>query len=856
MALAPGQVLQGRYRIVALLGQGGMGAVYRAWDMRLDVVMALKEMIPQPGLDSQALAQLRQQFEQEAMILARLHHPHLVRVTDFFEEGGNAYLVMDFVEGESLDHRIEREGALPEQQVLEWADQLLSALTYCHGQGIIHRDIKPQNVVIRPDGQAVLVDFGLVKLWDPRHPHTRTAMRGLGTPEYSPPEQYDVQMGHTDPRSDIYSVGATLYHALTGKAPPTATMRIASPDVFHSPRDVNPQLSPAVEAAVVRATELMVSKRFDTAQEMAAALRGQGYEERDVDLGAHASPTVVGSRLPGGPVVSAPRTVSEPRVGAVAQPAQRSRLPTWVWIVGALVLLLLVAGVAVGVWFWNQGPTATPQVAEVATLPVLAGTGTATPSVSPSPTWTSVPERPTDISTKEPTQTPRPTRTPVATSTPSGTPRATPAATLSPTPTSKARTTTPTPTSRAVSSSDALITFEQWGSWRRGDQPYGELTQTREEVRSGSYAARLRYDFPSGGDDYVVFVHSLSLAGQPNTVGAWVYGDGSGHYLNVWIQDARDEIWSVHLGSVGGSGWRRMVGVLDSNLTWPSGHVSGPENGRIDYPVRFYALVLDRPGSGGRTGRIYIDDISVWQGDVSAAATPASEPTSTPVIAGPASTVTPSPVPTAPPPPPGQVGRIFYTIEADQAYYLASTDPSWSQGQIIGPIAYDQSTCAGGATVQTLAGQTFNLYYGYRCGVSFPKHCPAPNGERKVTIWESGGKYSLTIRQVSDDALIESIYNGPLNQREPILWAPDSSYFYFTVDQTLHRASPYSAGYRAVVPMAQQPYLSPDGSMILYIQPVGSVGAYDIWAANADGSNLHNVTNAPETYKLCARWGR
>jgi serine/threonine protein kinase len=155
-----------------------MGAVYRAWDTRLKIPVALKEMTPQPGLDQATLAQLRQQFEQEAATLARLNHPHLVRVIDFFEERGNTYLVMDFVEGESLDDRIEREQALPESQVLAWANQLLDALAYCHSQGVIHRDIKPPNVIIRPDGRAVLVDFGLVKLWDPSDPHTRTAMRG------------------------------------------------------------------------------------------------------------------------------------------------------------------------------------------------------------------------------------------------------------------------------------------------------------------------------------------------------------------------------------------------------------------------------------------------------------------------------------------------------------------------------------------------------------------------------------------------------------------------------------------------------------------------------------------------------
>ncbi|MDX9955724.1 MAG: serine/threonine-protein kinase, partial [Anaerolineae bacterium] len=146
MSLNIGDVLQGRYRVARLLGQGGMGAVYRVWDMRLKAPRAVKEMMPQPDINGQVLAQLQQQFQQEAAVLANLSHPHLVRVTDFFEEGGNAYLVMDFVEGESLAARIAREGCLPEPQVLAWADQLLDALEYCHGQGIIHRDIKPQNV--------------------------------------------------------------------------------------------------------------------------------------------------------------------------------------------------------------------------------------------------------------------------------------------------------------------------------------------------------------------------------------------------------------------------------------------------------------------------------------------------------------------------------------------------------------------------------------------------------------------------------------------------------------------------------------------------------------------------------------
>jgi serine/threonine protein kinase len=841
MKLTTGQILQNRYRVVSLLGEGGMGAVYRAWDMRLDVVVALKEMTSQSGLDPQMLAQLRQQFQQEAMTLARLHHPHLVRVTDFFEEGDSVYLVMDFVEGENLAHRIKQEGALSEAQVLEWGDHLLSALAYCHAQGVIHRDIKPQNVIIRPDGQAALVDFGLVKLWDPHDPRTRTAIHAMGTPEYAPPEQYDTKMGHTDPRSDIYSLGATLYHALTGQSPPTATMRIASPGIFQPPRSVNPSLSPRTEAAVLRATELAVGNRFTTAQEMAAVLRGE----------APIAAPLIATQVQTG-------EATQVMPGAVlAPPVPRKRAPVWVWVLGALAVLALVAGGVIGVRSWKGGSAPTPRAEETieGTAIAVATRGTeetATTALSPSPTRADA-AQPTNTPTRTPMPTPSATSTP--TETPDGTPKGTPGTTPTPqapaTPKTSPTSGTPAPTSTpqptTPPSSGALITFEQWGTWRRGDQPYGELTQTQDKVRSGSYAAKLRYDFPATNEDYVVFVRSLSLAGQPNTIGAWVYGDGSSHFLNVWVQDAQNEIWSVHLGQVGASSWQQMAGTLAANLSWPSGHISGPDNGVVDYPVRFYALVLDRSGSGSRSGQIYIDDISAWQGQVSATATPAA--------AGEPPATSP-PIPTSPPPPSGQVGRILYTIEAGDVYYLASTDPSWSQGQLIGPVAYAQSTCAGGATAQTLEGQTFNLSYGYRCSIGHPKDCPAPNGEYKVTIWEEKGTYSLSVHQVSDNALLQPIYNGRLNADVPILWAPDSSRFYFAINQTLHQANPDAGGYQPVIPTADEPYLSPDGSMILYRQPVGTVGAYDFWVVNADGSNPHNVTNAAETYKLCARWGR
>jgi formylglycine-generating enzyme required for sulfatase activity len=376
-------MIGGRYRIVSLLGQGGMGAVYRAWDTRLNVPVALKEMVPQPGIGSETLTLLRQQFEREANVLARLSHPHLVDVIDFFEEGDNVYLAMKFVEGESLADRIVREGQLAEAQVLAWAGQLLDALAYCHAQGVIHRDIKPQNIVVTPRGEAVLVDFGLVKLWDPNDPQTKTAMRGMGTPQYAPPEQYDVAAGHTDARSDVYGLGATLYHALTGQPPPTATTRIVDPDALVPVRTLAARVSEATETAVMRALELRPPARFQIAEEMADALEGQT------------------ASLTGSVVAGRGRT----KAMAGAQAIARRHLPVWVWGVGGVAVLLVVVGVAGGVSVSWLFPFATP------TTSTATGASTARPPLF-STTAPTAPSVETDAPTYVSTSTPLPTSSP------------------------------------------------------------------------------------------------------------------------------------------------------------------------------------------------------------------------------------------------------------------------------------------------------------------------------------------------------------------------------------------------------------------------------------------------------------
>lgn len=272
MALNAGQIIHGRYRIARLLGQGGMGAVYRAWDLSLNLPVALKEMLPDPTMDSMRLHELREQFRREAQVLATLSHPNLPRVTDFFEWNANVYLIMDFIEGDSLAAIIEHQGPLPEHQVLLWAAQLLDALQACHERNIIHRDIKPQNIIICKDGRAVLVDFGLVKLWDPKQPQTQRIIQGMGTREYASPEQYGIGGGHTEPQSDIYSLGATLYHALTGQEPASAMERLSQPDILRSFQETGVMVRPQVESAIFQSMALRPDQRFVTTFMMKTAL--------------------------------------------------------------------------------------------------------------------------------------------------------------------------------------------------------------------------------------------------------------------------------------------------------------------------------------------------------------------------------------------------------------------------------------------------------------------------------------------------------------------------------------------------------------------------------------------------------
>jgi len=274
--LARGTTLQGRYRIVKRLGSGGMGAVYEAVDRRLNITVAVKETFS-------ADQRLRRQFGREARMLAKLNHPALPRVTDYFTESNRAFLVMQFIPGPDLAEIVTRKrGPFPRREVLAWADQVLGALVYLHApeRQIVHRDIKPHNLKVTSTGQIALLDFGLAKSDTTESSvNSRRSIFGF-TRRYSPPEQ--IQDLGTSPRSDIYALGATLYHLFTGVKPPDAITRATAladgkSDPLRSAHLVYSEVGPEIATILNRSMALNPDDRCGSAEEFRDALLRVDY---------------------------------------------------------------------------------------------------------------------------------------------------------------------------------------------------------------------------------------------------------------------------------------------------------------------------------------------------------------------------------------------------------------------------------------------------------------------------------------------------------------------------------------------------------------------------------------------------
>ena len=387
MSLSAGTILENRYRSDALLGEGGMGAVYRASDQRLRQYVAIKE-------NRMASPASARQFEREALMMARLRHPNLPRVSDHFVlPDGAQYLIMDYVEGEDLGQILQRAGALDEARAVAWIDQVCDALVYLHSQvpPIIHRDIKPGNIKITPQGRVFLVDFGIAKIGEARE-RTRTGALGV-TPGYSPPEQHGS--GGTDARSDIYALAATLYTLLTGRVPSDGVQRSIKAETLIPPRQLRPDLSPSLASAISAALNTTPTDRPQTIAAFRALLREQPKPVPP----AHA-PAIV-QQPPREEVKlsqSKPARLLEPaeetpRSRSVPSPSpSRRRVPVWVWVMGGTVASLLccitvmtLGGALPSLLGTGSGSPALPVPTTVPSLASpISGPSTETPPVEPS----------------------------------------------------------------------------------------------------------------------------------------------------------------------------------------------------------------------------------------------------------------------------------------------------------------------------------------------------------------------------------------------------------------------------------------------------------------------------------------
>ena len=362
-----------------------MGAVYEAVDQRLDTTVALKETLF-------AEERLRKQFEREARLLARLHHPALPRVSDHFSEDDGQFLVMQFIPGDDLSEMMTRKRSpFPANQVLTWADQLLDALDYLHTQDpqIVHRDIKPQNLKLTSRGQIILLDFGLAKGQSGEISRVTTAASIFGyTPNYAPLEQ--IQALGTDSRSDLYSLGATLYHLITGVKPPDALTRAAAivngqADPLLKASEVNPAVAPAVDDVLAKAMAQNREQRYATADDMRKALHGTEQAATVVERGEAQTvlfpppPTTVA--VPTQTAVT-PQTVPAAGETTIVRPKQGGPGRVFPIAISAVVLVLVACGAFGFYALKNRNAPPVNQVAVESPTPVGGPASTPTPEAN------------------------------------------------------------------------------------------------------------------------------------------------------------------------------------------------------------------------------------------------------------------------------------------------------------------------------------------------------------------------------------------------------------------------------------------------------------------------------------------
>ena len=471
-----GQTIKGKYRVYDVVGSGGFATVYLGRNMDTNEIVAIKVLSQQFTTESRYI----ERFRREASLAQRLNHPNIVRVLDYGIEHDMHFLVMEFVEGLTLEQIIQRRGPLPIDELLSFAKQTCAGLQAAYRVGIVHRDIKPANLMITPDGTVKIMDFGIARM-ESMGGLTQTGLF-LGTPRYISPEM--ARGSGTDTRSDLYAVGLLIYEMLAGVPPfdadnPWAVLRLQvekDPAPIH---EIRPDVPPWLEGIMLRALAKDPAQRFQTPAEMLAALDQQTVAPAQMPKVVHRTPTPT-------PVAAAP--------------GREQGLPRGL-ILGLLAAVFVVAaGLTALVVFATRGRstpptpvwtaavaqaasnTPTPVATRTPTVQVVADTPTAIPTVvepsatetQPPPTATApepsdTPPAPTGTPTPEPTNTPPPTDTP--TPSPTDTPEPTASPTSGPTPTPQPTETATSPPAPAVT---GRLTFSTGGTLHIVDASTGQ----------------------------------------------------------------------------------------------------------------------------------------------------------------------------------------------------------------------------------------------------------------------------------------------------------------------------------------------------------------------------------------------
>ncbi len=333
----------GPYRIMAPLGEGGMAAVYKAFQPGVDRMVALKVLPQHFAKDPQFV----DRFEREAKVLARLQHPHILPVHDFGQADGYTYIVMPFIDsGDLADLMKERRFSMAESGRI--VTQVGDALDYAHSQGIVHRDVKPSNILVDQRGNTLLTDFGLAKIVSGCANKLTGSGFIIGTPEYMSPEQ--CMSEEVDGRSDIYAVGVILYELVTGRVPFSAETPVALifkhiNDPLPPPRQIDPGISEAVEKVILKAMAKEPADRYATAGEMTRALQAALETGVLATPGPETDRTVILPDTPLSPampskVTAAPAKTADPGFNRVA-----------LWGLGSLAAVVLIGVLAFGGWF-------------------------------------------------------------------------------------------------------------------------------------------------------------------------------------------------------------------------------------------------------------------------------------------------------------------------------------------------------------------------------------------------------------------------------------------------------------------------------------------------------------------------